>query len=164
MKVCLTKRRSNVMQNQHRCKCSNQRLSFMSVWKVSTQVCCIGIFRMWCCQTDRYFVYKYTMLARAHENVENTIPSVKHFLNYDNDAGHCRRRLLFRFWIPAVFWGNKLMLLLKNCVECIFLYVSGKFISYLMGVTMTVSILTLTAVGLDRHYVILYPVSSRQHR
>ena len=63
-----------------------------------------------------------------------------------------------------IWWETQFVRFLTRWLIYVFLYVSGKFISYLMGVTMTVSILTLTAVGLDRHYVILYPVSSRQHR
>ncbi|KAK3607481.1 hypothetical protein CHS0354_010285, partial [Potamilus streckersoni] len=40
----------------------------------------------------------------------------------------------------------------------------GKMTNYLMGVTMMISVVTLTAVGIDRHNAILYPVKSKPYR
>ncbi|KAL3872281.1 hypothetical protein ACJMK2_040215 [Sinanodonta woodiana] len=39
-----------------------------------------------------------------------------------------------------------------------------KMTSYMMGVTMTISVFTLTALGIDRHNAILYPVKSKPYR
>ena len=40
----------------------------------------------------------------------------------------------------------------------------GKFISYLMSVSMVVSILTITAIGIDRYYAVIEPFSSNYKR